>query len=72
MDNVLRVCNNGSGGDDHDKCSDLGSSCSDGDGEVEDNGNGGNVVGDSGNCGKDDSSDSGGDSEFVSVTKLRL
>jgi hypothetical protein len=33
MDNVLRVCNNGSGGNDDDKCSDLDSGCSDGDGK---------------------------------------
>jgi hypothetical protein len=42
MDNVLRVCNNGSGGDDEDKCSDLGGGCSDGDGKGGDNDDGGN------------------------------
>ncbi len=57
-DNVLHVCNNGSGGDDDDKYSDLGGGCSDGDGEVEDDGNSGNGVGDGSNGGKDDSSDS--------------
>jgi hypothetical protein len=60
MDNVLRVCNNGSGGDDNNECSDLGSGCSDGDGKGGDDDNGGNGVGDSGNDGKDDSGDSGG------------
>jgi hypothetical protein len=63
MDNVLRVCNNGSGGDEDDKCSDLGGGCSDGDGEVEDDDDGGNGS-------EDDSGDSGG--EFVSITKLSL
>ncbi len=71
-DNVLRVYNNGSGGDEDDECSDLGGGCSDGDGKVEDNGDGGNGVNNGGNGGKDDSSDSSGDGEFASVTKLRL
>ncbi len=70
MDNVLRVCNNGSGSDDEDECSDLGSNYSDGDGKGGDNDYGGNGVGDGGNDGKDDSGDSGG--EFASITKLRL
>jgi hypothetical protein len=50
-DNVLHVCNNGSGGDDDDDCSDLdddcsdlGGRCSDADGEGEDDGDGGNSV----------------------------
>ncbi len=34
MDNVLRVCNNGSGGDDDNECSDLSGGCSDDDGKV--------------------------------------
>jgi hypothetical protein len=72
MDNALCVCNNGSGGNDDDKCSDLGGGCSDGDGKVEYDGEGGNGIGDGGNGGKDDSSDSGGDGKFASVTKLRL
>jgi hypothetical protein len=46
MDNVLRVCNNGSGGNDDDECSDLGGGCSDGDGEGGDDDDGGNGVGD--------------------------
>ncbi len=33
MDTVLRVCNNGSGGNEVDKCSDLSGGCSDGDGK---------------------------------------
>jgi hypothetical protein len=70
MDNVLRVCNNGSGGDDNNKCSGLGGGCSDGDIEGGDNGDGGNGVGDGGKGGKDDSGDSGG--EFASITKSRL
>ncbi len=50
-DNVLHLCNNGSGGDDDndcsdldDDCSDLGSGCSDGDGKGEDNGDSGKGV----------------------------
>jgi hypothetical protein len=43
-DNVLHVCNNGSGGNDDDNCSDLGHGCSDGDGKCEDDGDGGNGV----------------------------
>ncbi len=70
MDNVLRMCNIGSGGDDDNECSDLGGGCSDGDGEGGDNDDGGNGVGDGGNGSKDDSGDSGG--EFASITKLRL
>jgi hypothetical protein len=70
MDNVLRVCNNGSGGNDDDECSDLDSSCSDGDGEGGDDDDGGNGVGDGGNDGKDDSGYSGG--EFASITKSCL
>ncbi len=69
MDNVLRMCNNGSGGDD-DKCSDLGGGCSDGDGKGGDNDNGSNGVGDGGNGGEDDSGDSGG--KFASITKSCL
>ncbi len=72
-DNVLRVCNNnGSGGNDDDKCSDLGGGCSDGDSKVEYGGNSDNDIGDGSNGGKDDSSDSGGDGKFASVTKFRL
>ncbi len=48
MDNVLHVCNNGSGGNDDDKCSDLNSGCSDGDGKGGDDDNGGNGIGDGG------------------------
>jgi hypothetical protein len=70
MDNVLRVCNNGSGGDDDNECSDLGDSCSDGDGKGGDNDDGGDGVGDSGNGSKDDSGDSGG--KFASITKSGL
>jgi hypothetical protein len=70
MDNVLRVCNNGSGGDDDYECSDLNSSCNDGDGKGGDDEDGGNGVGDNGNDGKDDSGDSGG--EFAFITKSRL
>ncbi len=70
MDNVLRVCNNGSGGNEDDECSDLGSDCSDGDGKGGDNDNGSNGVGDGDNGGEDDSGDSGG--EFASITKSRL
>ncbi len=70
MDNVLHVCNNDSGGDDDDKCSDLNSGCSDGDGEGGEDDDGGNGIGDGGNDGKDDSGDSGG--EFASITKLHL
>ncbi len=50
-DNVLHVCNNGSGNNDDDdcsdldnNCSDLGSGCSDGDGKGEDNDDGGNGI----------------------------
>ncbi len=67
MDNVLRVCNYGSGGYDDDKCSDFCSGCSDGDGKGGDDNDGGNGVGDDGNDGKDDSGDSGG--KFASITK---
>ena len=70
MDNVLRVCNNGSGGNDDDKCSDLDSSCSDGDGKGGDDDDGSNGVGDGGNDGEDDSGDSGG--KFASITKSHL
>jgi hypothetical protein len=70
MDNVLRVCNNGSGGNDNNKCSDLGGGCSDGDGKGGNDDNGGNGTGDGDNGGKDDSADSGG--KFASITKLRL
>ncbi len=70
MDNVLHVCNNGSGGNDDDKCSDLNSGCSDGDGKSGDNDDGDNGIGDSGNDGKEESGDSGG--EFASITKSRL
>jgi hypothetical protein len=69
---VLHVCNNGSGGNDNYECSDLGGGRSDGDKKIEDNGDGGNGVGDGSNSGKDDSSDSGGDGKFASVIKLRL
>ncbi len=65
---MLHVCNNASGSNDDDKCSDLGGGCSDGDSKGEDNDNSGNGVGDGGNGGKDNSSDSGG--KFASVTKL--
>ncbi len=68
MDNVLHVCNNGSGGDDDDEYSNLGGGCSDCDGEVEDKGDHGNGVGDGSNGGRDDSSDSVGDGKFASVT----
>ncbi len=71
-DNVLHVINNGSGGDDDDEYSDLGGGCSDGDGEVEDDGDSGNSVGDGSNGGKDDSSDSVGEGELASITKLHL
>jgi hypothetical protein len=54
---MLRVCNNGSGGDEDNAYNDLGSGCSDGDGKVEDDGNSSNGVGDGSNSGKDDSSD---------------
>jgi hypothetical protein len=57
MDNVLCICNNGSGGNDDDEYSDLGGGCSDGDGKVEDDGDSGNGVGDGSNGGKDDSND---------------
>jgi hypothetical protein len=65
MDNVLPVCNNGSGGNDNNGCSDLDSGCS-----VGDDDDGRNGFGVSGNDGKDDSGDSGG--EFASITKSRL
>jgi hypothetical protein len=67
---MLRVCNNGSGVNDDVKCSDLGSSCSDGDGEGGDDDDDGNSIGDGGNDGEDDSGDSGG--EFASITKSCL
>ncbi len=70
MDNVLCVCNNGNGGNDDDKCSDLGGGCSDGDGKGEDNDDGNNCVDDGSNGGKDDRGDSGG--EFASIPKLHL
>ncbi len=70
IDNVLRVCNNGSGSDDDDKCSDLNRGCSGGDGKGGDDDDGSNGVGDCGNDGEDDSGDSGG--EFASITKSRL
>ncbi len=70
MDNVLRVCNNGSGGNNDDKCNDLGGGCSDGDGDGGNNDDGGIGIGDGVNGGKDDSGDSGG--EFASITKSRL
>ncbi len=70
IDNVLRMCNNGSGGNDDNKCSDLNSGCSDGDGEGGDDDDGGNGIGDGGNDGEDDSGDSGG--KFASITISRL
>jgi hypothetical protein len=70
MDNVLHVCNNGSGGNDDKESSDLGIGCSDGDGKGGDDDNGGNSVGDGGNGGKDDSGDSGG--KFAFITESRL
>ncbi len=69
---ALCMCNNGSGGNDDDKCSGLGGGCSDGDSKVEDDGDGGIGVSDSGNGGKVNSSGSGGDGKFASVTKKRL
>jgi hypothetical protein len=72
MDNVLHVRNNGSGGNDDDKCSDLGSGCSDGDGKGEDDSDGGNGISNGGNSGKDDSGDSSGDCKFASIAKLSL
>jgi hypothetical protein len=70
MDNMLRMCNNGSGGNDDNKCSELGGGCSDGDGEGGDNDDGGNGIGDGGNGGEDDSGDSGG--KFATIIKSRL
>ncbi len=70
MVNVLRVCNNGSGGNDDNECSALDSGCSDGDGEGGEDDNGSNGIGGGGNDGEDDSGDSGG--EFASITKLHL
>jgi hypothetical protein len=69
---MLRMCNNGSGGNDDDKCSVLGGGCSDCEGNVEYNGDGSNGIGDGSNCGKDDSIDSGGDGKYATVAKLRL
>ncbi len=51
--NVLCMCNNGSGGIDDNECSDLGGGCSDGDGKGEDDYDGGNGVGDGSNGGKE-------------------
>ncbi len=52
------------------KCNDLDSGCSDGDGKGGDDDDGGNGIGDSGNDGEDDSGDSGG--KFASITKSHL
>ncbi len=67
-DNMLCMCNNGSGGNNNNECSDLGGGCSDGDGEGEDNDNSGNGVDDSSNGGKDNSGDSGGNGKLASIT----